>query len=173
MRQIVPGLFLGDVEASYKQNMLEEIVSIQLFPYNARWVLGTSLLESQVSQGTVTSRSCAKTRNTRPPCSHERNLRVVGQMASDTLISLSSLPVDHTADELCHVFSKARLIHCDLGISRSPTIILAYLIDKLPKNHVGALVFVQSKEKTAQARTLLVGFDVEGMSDMKYGRIKI
>ncbi|KAJ5526628.1 dual specificity phosphatase Yvh1 [Penicillium frequentans] len=51
MGQIVPGLFLGDIEASYKQNMLERMYQNIYFLTNARWV----------SQSIVTSRYSAKT----------------------------------------------------------------------------------------------------------------
>lgn len=68
-------------------------------------------------------------------------------MASPTLSSLSSLPIDAINDEQCDTTSEAILIHCDLGISRSPTIIIAYLMRKLRIPKVDVLNLVQFKQK--------------------------
>lgn len=62
MRQIVPGLFLGNVEASYKREMLQEncidaIVSLT----DARWVCGTPSQEMRF-QNTVTNGFSVQTR---------------------------------------------------------------------------------------------------------------
>ncbi|KXG54350.1 Protein-tyrosine/Dual-specificity phosphatase [Penicillium griseofulvum] len=68
-------------------------------------------------------------------------------MASPDFSSLSSLPIDHnTTDKLCGAPSEAILIHCDLGVSRSPTIIIAYLMRKLRIQQLDALNFVKSKQ---------------------------
>lgn len=46
----------------------------------------------------------------------------------------------------------AILIHCDLGVSRSPTIILAYLMRKLRIPLMEILDFVKSKQTTPRVR---------------------
>lgn len=73
----------------------------------------------------------------------------IDQMASPALSSLSSLPVEHNhdADMPCGPPPEAILIHCDLGISRSPAIIVAYLMRKLCMQQADVLIFVQSKQK--------------------------
>lgn len=47
---------------------------------------------------------------------------------------------------------EAILIHCDLGISRSPTIIIAYLTRKLRIPRMETLEFVKSKQTTPRVR---------------------
>ena len=81
----------------------------------------------------------------------------IDQMASPALSSLSSLPVDHknaTSDERRGVPPEAILIHCDLGISRLPTIVVAYLMRKLRIQRVDVLNFVQSKQKVKPSPNL-------------------
>jgi dual specificity phosphatase 12 len=74
----------------------------------------------------------------------------IDQMASPALSSLVHLPDEHnheTNDEPHGEPSEAVLIHCDLGISRSPTIIVAYLMRKLKIQQADVLRFVQSKQR--------------------------
>lgn len=70
------------------------------------------------------------------------------EMASPALKSLSSLPDDeHDTVDTLDAPSKAILIHCEIGISRSPTIIIAYLMRKFRAQKDDVLEFVQSKQK--------------------------
>ncbi|KAJ5920863.1 dual specificity phosphatase Yvh1 [Penicillium verhagenii] len=136
MRQIVPGLFLGNVEASHKREMLQEnrinaIVSLT----DARWVWWSSTTRKA---GVLAHRhkwiQCADS-STQDLLAHMSCIcDFTDQMASPALSSLSSLPVVYnhdTNDGLGGVPPEAILIHCDLGISRSPTIIIDYLKRKL------------------------------------------
>ncbi|CAG7947648.1 unnamed protein product [Penicillium nalgiovense] len=65
----------------------------------------------------------------------------IEQLESPGLSSLTSLPIDddHTKDSKL----EAIMVHCDLGISRSPTIIIAYLTRKLHIPLMEVLEFVQ------------------------------
>ncbi|KAJ5737640.1 dual specificity phosphatase Yvh1 [Penicillium malachiteum] len=78
-------------------------------------------------------------------------------MASPALPSLSSLSVkyEHDADDgSCEAPPEVILIHCDLGISRSPTIIIAYIMRKLCMQQANVLEFVQSKQKVKPSSNL-------------------
>ncbi|KAJ5120381.1 dual specificity phosphatase Yvh1 [Penicillium bovifimosum] len=150
MRQIVPGFFLGNVEASHKRVMLEEnrinaIVSLT----TARWARWNS---------TTRNAGIPAHRHKWVQCadSSTQDLLVymsdicdfIDHMASPALSSLSSLPEHEsdTNDEPSEA-PEAILIHCDLGISRSPTIIVAYLMRKLCMQQADVLDFVQSKQR--------------------------
>lgn len=96
---------------------------------------------------------------------------MIDEMASPALPSLRSLPVkcDNEIDDERHgAASEAILIHCDLGISRSPTVIIAYLMRKLSMSQEDVLPFVQSKQKVKPSKNLMrqlqvweeVGFQV-------------
>jgi hypothetical protein len=74
----------------------------------------------------------------------------IDQMASPVLSSLSSLPIEHkhdTNDKPCRAPPEAILTHCDLGISRSPTIIVAHIMRKLCVQQADVLKYVQSKQR--------------------------
>lgn len=73
---------------------------------------------------------------------------LMDQMASPALSSLLSLLIEcrnETNDAVPP--SKAISIHCDLGISRSPTIKIAYLMRKLNMQQADVLEFDQSKQE--------------------------
>ncbi|KAJ6003900.1 dual specificity phosphatase Yvh1 [Penicillium herquei] len=152
VRQIVPGLVLGNVEASYNRELLQEnrinaIVSLT----DARWVWwNTTTREAGVPAHRHKWIQCADS-STQDLLAHMSGIcDFIDQMASPALSSLSSLPVEHKHDTNYGPGGappEAILIHCDLGISRSPTVIIAYLMRKLCMQHADVLKFVQSKQR--------------------------
>lgn len=144
-RQIVPGLFLGNVEtSSYKRDMLQEnrinaIVSLT----NARWVWWNTTTRAAgipEHRHKWVQRADSSTQELLAHMSYICDF--IDQMASPDLFSSSALPDDS------HVTaSEAILIHCDLGISRSPTILIAYLMRKYRIKQEDILAFVQLKQK--------------------------
>lgn len=99
----------------------------------------------------------------------------ISQMASPVLSSLSSLVIEHkhdTNDEPCRAPPEAILIHCDFGISRSPTIIVAYIMRKLCMPQADVLQFVQSKQRIKPSPNFTRQLKFERRLDIKYGRTK-
>jgi dual specificity phosphatase 12 len=152
MREIVPGLFLGNVEASYSRAMLKEncinaIVSLTDGRY-ARW--NTCTRESGIPKHRHKWVQCVDS-STQDLLVHMSDIcDFIDQMASPALQSSSTLPVKHEHgfnDKPCGARSEAILIHCTMGISRSPTIIIAYLMRKYGTKREDALAFVRSKQK--------------------------
>ncbi|CAG8368453.1 unnamed protein product [Penicillium salamii] len=159
MRQIVPGLFLGNVEASYKRQMLQEnqintIVSLT----SARFAWWRS---------TTRAAGIPEHRHKWVQCadSSTQDLLVymsdicdfIDQMAAPALSSLSSLSVECNSemdDERPDPAPEAILIHCELGISRSPTIIIAYLMRKLNIQQADAFDIVRQKQRIRPSKNL-------------------
>lgn len=78
------------------------------------------------------------------------NCGFIDQVASPALSLLSSLPVDHENTingQPEYARSDTILVHCDLGRSRSPSIVIAYLMRKLRIQQVDVFNFVQSKQR--------------------------
>ncbi|KAK6813421.1 hypothetical protein RU639_011243 [Aspergillus parasiticus] len=116
MREIIPGLVLGNVESSHKYDMLREN--------------GINAIVSLT--------------NARDICDF------IEQMASSALQASTTLPGEQEhvlGSESLNARPGAVLVHCDMGISRSPTVIIAYLMRKYGIDREDALTFVQSKQK--------------------------
>ncbi|KAJ0425069.1 dual specificity phosphatase [Aspergillus carlsbadensis] len=166
-RQIVPGLILGDVEASYKREMLQEnhisaIVSLT----DARWVWWRSITrDAGVPEHRHRWVQCVDS-STQDLLVHMGDVcDCIDRVARPALVSLRALPVqcgdrtdnDNDGDgdlEQRGAASEAVLVHCDLGISRSPTMIIAYLMRKLNMPYAEVLQFVQSKQKVKPSANL-------------------
>lgn len=152
MRQIVPGLFLGNVEASYRQDMLRENrINAILSLTNARWVWWNSTTrEAGIPEQRHKWVPCADS-STQDLLAHMNDIcDFLDQMASPSLLSSSSLaaqPEHESNIEPRDAPSEAILIHCDLGISRSPTVVIAYLMRKYGVKREDIMAFVQSKQK--------------------------
>ncbi|CAG8918245.1 unnamed protein product [Penicillium salamii] len=139
MRQIIPGLFLGNVEASYKQQMLQET------KINA-----------------IVSRLCSicmcADSSTQDLLVYMSDIcEFINRMAAPALFCLHSLPVEcgfELNDERPDLPSKTILSHCELGISRSPTIIIANLMRKLNIQQADAFDLVRQKQKIRPSKNL-------------------
>lgn len=151
MREVVPGLFLGNVDASHRAVMLREnrinaIVSLT----DARWAWWNDLTRNA---GVLESRHkwvrCLDS-STQDILVHMNDIcDFIEQMAPPVLQSSSTLLVDYKP-ELCDqdtVNSGAVLVHCDLGISRSPSIIIAYLMRKYGAGLEDVPAFLQTKQR--------------------------
>ncbi|KAK2754663.1 hypothetical protein FQN54_006796 [Arachnomyces sp. PD_36] len=161
MREITPGLFLGNVEASYKRDMLREnCISAIISLTDARWVWWNSATrEAGIPEHRHKWVQCADS-STQDLLVHMSDIcDFIDQMASSVLRSSSTLPVElghgssdkprehESSDQPRDTRSEAILVHCDLGISRSPTIIIAYLMRKYGTKRENVLTFVQSRQK--------------------------
>ncbi|PLB52261.1 putative dual specificity phosphatase Yvh1 [Aspergillus steynii IBT 23096] len=139
MRQIVPGLFLGNVEASYNRDMLRQNhIDAILSLTDARWV------------------QCVDS-STQDLLAHMDSIcDFIDQMASPALQTSRSLNTQQNHESNDRPSDpEAILIHCDLGISRSPTIIIAYLMCKYRMTQEEAMTVVQSKQKVKPSASFL------------------
>lgn len=154
MRQIVPGIFLGNVQASFRREMLRQNgINAMVSLTDARWVWWNSTTREA---GIPASRhkwvQCADS-STQDLLAHLNNIcDFIDDMISSDISSAHSLSsqqqqshglYDHPHDAP----PGAILIHCDLGVSRSPTIIIAYLMRKYGMKLEQTRAFVQLKQK--------------------------
>ena len=166
IREIIPGLCLGNVKASHRQTMLEEsrinaIVSLT----DARWVWWNS---------TTRKAGIPEHRHKWVQCvdSSTQDLLVymsdicdfIDQMASPVLRESTTFLVESERERDSEpVLSdtprdpdrpEAIMIHCDLGISRSPTVIIAYLMRKYDMKREDVQAFVHTKQKVKPSANL-------------------
>ena len=151
MREIVPSLFLGNVEASYNRDMLaENRVNAVVSLTDARWALWTCRTRQWVPEHRHKWVQCVDS-STQDLLVHMSDIcDFIDQMASPALQSSYTLPVKYEhgfSDKPCGARSEAILVHCTMGISRSPTTIIAYLMRKYGAKREDVLAFVQSKQK--------------------------
>ncbi|KAJ5173551.1 dual specificity phosphatase Yvh1 [Penicillium coprophilum] len=151
MTQIVPGLVLGNVQSSWNikmlmDNRIKAIVSLSDGP----WALWRSHTRRAVPEDHHKWVQAADS-PTQDLLKYMRDIcDFIDQLASPELSSLASLPVDaqHITDDK----PEAIMIHCDLGISRSPTVVIAYLMCKLHIPQTEALEFVRMKQTPIRVR---------------------
>ena len=154
MMQIVPGIFLGNVQASFRREMLRQNgINAMVSLTDARWVWWNSTTREA---GIPASRhkwvQCADS-STQDLLAHMNNIcEFIDEMTSSNLPSTRSSSIQqqqsHGLDEPPHdAPAGAVLIHCDLGVSRSPTIIIAYLMRKYGMKLEQTRAFVQLKQK--------------------------
>ena len=101
------------------------------------------------------------------PLPEKRGFQSIGingfieRMASSALRESDTLPVDHglepvLSDTSRHAgLSEAIMIHCDLGISRSPAVIIAYLTRKYGMKREDVQAFVQTKQRVKPSANLI------------------
>jgi dual specificity phosphatase 12 len=153
MREIIPGLVLGNVEASHNRGMLREngikaiisLTNVQM----GRWyhTREVGILENRHKWVQCVDSS------TQDLLVYMSDMcDFIDEMASPSLQASSSFPSDEKPDPNIQkrqdtVASEAVLVHCDLGISRSPTVIIAYLMRKFSAKLEDVLAFVQTKQR--------------------------
>ncbi|KGO73923.1 Dual specificity phosphatase [Penicillium italicum] len=151
MRQIVPGLFLGNVQSSWNLELLKENhIKAMISLADGRWVWWNSVTRETVPEHQHKWVQCADSTTQNLLVHMSDTCDFIDQLAFPALSSLDSLPIEqqHAMDDK----PEAILIHCDLGISRSPTIIIAYLMRKLRIPLMEALEFVKSKQSTPRVK---------------------
>lgn len=166
IREIIPGLCLGNVRASHTKAMLEEsrinaIVSLT----DARWTWWkTTTREAGIPGHRHKWVQCADS-STKDLLVYMSDIcDFIDQMASPALRESDTLPVVHGPEPEPEPVlsdtprdagrSEAIMIHCDLGISRSPTVIIAYLIRKYGMKREGVQAFVQTKQRVKPSANL-------------------
>jgi dual specificity phosphatase 12 len=173
MREIVPGLILGNVQASYNRELLREnhiklIVSLTDSRYG-RWGVNTREEGIPLHRHKWVQCADSSTQNLLFYMSDICNF--IDRMASPALQASSTFPPQNEPgtsvqpnteldpgpnvkqdsgcepDQLNQVRPEAVLIHCDMGRSRAPTVIAAYLMRKYRAKREDVLAFVQAKQK--------------------------
>ncbi|KAJ5784061.1 dual specificity phosphatase Yvh1 [Penicillium psychrosexuale] len=151
MIQIVPGLILGNASSSWNTEMLvnnrvKSIISLSQCPWGEWSQTRTTVPRHHHKMVRAVDTS------TQDLLIHMSDTRdFIDKRASSALLSVSSLPVDDELvidDEPAADYTpEAILVHCDFGISRTPTIIIAYIMRKLRIPPMEALEFIKSKQK--------------------------
>lgn len=165
MREIVSGLFLGNVKASYDQQMLRENrINAMISLTDARWVWWNSnTREAGIPESQHKWVQCADS-STQDLLAHMNDIcDFIDQMASPALKSSSTLPIEQDyglSGKPQDARSGAVLVHCDLGISRSPTIVIAYLMRKYSAKRENVLTFIQSKQKVKPSANFIRQLEV-------------
>jgi hypothetical protein len=142
MAEIVPGLILGDGPASICPEMLRKNninTLVSLYQYLCGWKL------AMLRAGKPTDRRifirCHDSLTVDVLVYMSDICDFIDRMASPAL-QLSSSPLFSAI-----LPSESILVHCEAARSRSPTIIIAYLMRKYRMNYKDALKFVQTKRK--------------------------
>ncbi|KAF1911633.1 protein-tyrosine phosphatase-like protein [Ampelomyces quisqualis] len=139
---IVPGLVLGDVPASICPEMLREYhinSMVSLYQCLCGWKLAMQRAEKPTDR-------CIFIR-----CQDSLTVDVLIYMSDicDFMDRMASPALQLSSSPLFSALppSESILVHCEAGRSRSPTIIIAYLMRKYSMNYKDALKFVQTKRK--------------------------
>jgi hypothetical protein len=142
MVEIVPGLVLGDVPASICPEMLQEYrinTIVSLYQCLCGWKLAMLRAEK--------------------PADRRIFIRCQDSLTVDVLVYMSDICdfIDRMASPALQLSSsplfsalppsESILVHCEAGRSRSPTIIIAYLMRKYCMKYEDALKFIQAKRK--------------------------
>ncbi|GAD95515.1 dual specificity phosphatase Yvh1, putative [Paecilomyces variotii No. 5] len=152
MREIVPGLFIGNVRASYTRDILQKnSINAMVSLSTALWCFwGTRTRNAGIPAHRHKWVQCADS-STQDLLVYMNDIcDFIDEMASPFLQSSSTLPIEHEHElhSKSHDGSSgALLVHCDRARSRSPTIVIAYLMRKYSATLGDALKFVQSKQK--------------------------
>lgn len=163
IREIIPGLCLGNVRVPHMKTMLEEsrinaIVSLT----GARWTWWkTATREAGIPEHRHKWVQCADS-STQDLLVYMSDIcDFIERMASPALRESDTLPVEHglepvLSDTSRHAgLSEAIMIHCGLGISRSPAVIIAYLMRKYGMKREDVQAFVQTKQRVKPSANLI------------------
>jgi dual specificity phosphatase 12 len=156
MREIVPGLVLGNVRSSWNRELLQKnnisaIVSLSDGPW-ATWRSHTR--KAGILEDCHKWVQCVDS-STQDLLVYMSDIcDFIDQKASLALHASSTFPSENEPVQPNTILPKGILIHCDLGISRSPTVIIAYLMRKYSAKLEDVRVFVQTKQKIKPSENL-------------------